>query len=261
MIIKMATMEMEKHFHKQSVFFVVGFMFLVQIGSALLYYGLISDQTQVLNGFQVTTFSIRISLHILALILLINASNTISEEIYSGTALNILIRFYHRRDFLFGKFIFLFFSALALMASMLIVGFILGHILGGLHPLQEGEYLIYSSGTLFVNIIISMAFVVLPFTTLIALGLFISVVVKNPGAAVGTGIVTYLVFYMLSQIEQMQDKIFTYYLSLSVDKISRMTEGIYIDWETEMLKSICIPIIYCMLFIFGGIYIFNKKDI
>ena len=253
--------EFEKLLRKKSSSLIFLFMLSVQVASAFVNYTQRTKNFELATGFQVAAFSLQISIQMLILILLAISCISLSKELSSGTVKLILTRSVKRRDFVLGKFLTLTFISIILVVLMYMLGLFLGHILGGLNPLKEGEYLLYSWQELARGFGVSMLLTIPPIISLVAFGFFVSVLIKGSGGAVGTGIVSYFFLKIISQFDPVQDFLFTTYIMLPTDNVVKLVDGIYINWSKDMYWNLGVSVISIIVLMGLCTAIFSKKDI
>lgn len=253
--------ELEKMIRKRSTFLIALIIVAVQIGAAFFEHSTRMANDDLGTGFQVTAFSLKISLQLLALIILTLSSMTLSEEIATGTAKIILVRDVSRQDFILGKFIAMVCVSLILVVLYHFVGLILGHFLGGLVAIKEGEFVLFTAMDLTRSFFGGMLLTLWAMIALVALGCFVSILVKGSGGAVGTGIVIYFFMQILSQFDTFQKYLFTRYLFLPIDNMARMAEGIYMDWARHIWWAIGVSFCTAIVFLISSILIFRKRDV
>jgi ABC-type transport system involved in multi-copper enzyme maturation permease subunit len=233
-------------------------MLIVQTAAGFINY---SNNPELGTGYQVAASSLQISVQMLVLIILAISCISISEEISSGTVKLILVRGVRRCDFVLGKYLTLMYIGIVLVILMNVLGLGLGHVFGGLGPLKEGEFLLHSSMELAKDFAKCMLLTIPPMITLIAFGVFVSILIKGSGGAVGVGVVSYFFLQILSQLNPIQKYIFTNYLSLPVDKLAKIVDGTYMDLLRDMYWNFGVSIISIVIFVCLSIIIFNKKDL
>ncbi len=253
--------ELEKLIRKKNAMWILFSIFVFQIAATLINYNIKADTILTPTGFQLYAFSIKTTLQILALIFMLLASITLAEEVTSGTVNLVLSRGVKRFEFIVGKFLSLFFISITVIVLVHILGLFLCSVLAGLGPLMEGEYLVFSSKKLFTNFGISLLLTIPPLIALISFGIFISAIVKESGWSVGTGIIALFLLQILSQFEQVQRYLFSYYLFLPVNNITRLTQGIFIDWADDVYWLFGVSSGYILIFIGLSISLFNKRDL
>jgi len=253
--------ELEKMIKKRSVLWIAMIILAIQIAAAFFEHSSRLANDDLGTGFQVTIFSLKICLQLVALILLVLSSMTLSEEIATGTAKLILVRGVKRRDFILGKFITLVYVSTVLVVFYHLIGLMLGHFLGGLVAIKEGEFLLFTAADLFKGFFGGMLLTLCAMIALAALGCFVSILIKGSGGAVGTGIVIYFFMQILSQIGLFQKYLFTRYLFLPIDNMAKLAEGIYVDWARYAWWTIGVSSASILIFITLSIIIFNKRDV
>lgn len=233
----------------------------IQIAAAFFEHSTRLANDDLGTGFQVTAFCLKICLQLLALIILALSSMTLSEEIATGTAKIILVRNVKRRDFILGKFIALVCISTALVVFYHLIGLMLGHFLGGLSAIKEGEFILFTAMELAGGFFGGMLMTLFAMTALVAMGCFVSILIKGSGGAVGTGIVIYFFMQILSQINLFQNYLFTRYLFLPIDNMARLAEGIYVDWARHAWWTVGVSTGSALVFLILSIIIFNKRDV
>jgi len=253
--------ELEKIIRKRSALWIALIILVIQVAAAFFEHSARLANDDLGTGFQVTIFSLKICLQLLALIVLAFSSMTLSEEIATGTAKIILVRDVKRRDFILGKFIALICVSAVLVVFYHLIGLLLGYFLGGLEAIKEGDYLLFSASELSAAFFGGMALTLFAMIALIAFGCFISILIKGSGGAVSTAIVIYFFMQILSQMNLFQKYLFTRYLFLPIDNMAKLVDGIYVDWARYAGWTIGISSCSVLIFITLGIIVFNKRDV
>ncbi len=253
--------ELEKVFHKRSALWIALAIFAIQIAAAFFEHSARLANDDLGTGFQVTIFSLKICLQLLALIVLAYSSMTLSEEIATGTAKIILVRDVKRRNFILGKFIALVCLSTGLIVFYHFISLVLGHFLGGLTAIKEGDFLLFSASELSTAFFGGMALTVIAMIALIAFGCFISILIKGSGGAVATAIIIYFFLQILSQMNLFQKYLFTKYLFLPIDNMAKLVEGIYVDWARYAGWTIGVSAASILVFLTLSIIVFNKRDV
>lgn len=261
MIYTITKIELTKLFHKKPAVWMIISVCIFQVIATIIHYNLKSKNIEIPTGYQFTAFSFKTALQLMTLIILVISTVSMSEEMSSGTIKTILARHIRRMDLIWGKFFSILIISFGLILIMHVIGVILGEIMGGLVPLKEGEYLVYSAKKLFSNSVIGSLLTLPPIIALVSFGLFISTAVKESGWSVGTGIIALFLLQILSQFENIQKYLFSHYLFLPINNVVRLTQGIFIDWSDDVYRIIGVSIIYATIFMVASIIIFNKKDI
>ena len=253
--------ELEKIIRKRSVLWIVLAVLAIQIGAGFFEHSARLANDDLGTGFQVTVFSLKICLQLLALIILAYSSMTLSEEIATGTAKMILVRDVKRRNFILGKFIALACLSTVLVVFYHLVSLVLGYFFGGLMAIKEGDYLLFSASELSTAFFGGMGLTVVAMIALVAFGCFVSILIKGSGGAVATAIVIYFFMQILSQMNLIQKYLFTRYLLLPVDNMARLVEGIYVDWARYVWWAVGVSAVSVVVFLTLSIVIFNKRDV
>ena len=253
--------ELEKIIRKRSALWIALIILAIQITAAFFEHSTRLANDDLGTGFQVTVFSLKTCLQLLALVVLAFSSMTLSEEIATGTAKIILVRDVKRRDFILGKFIALVFVSTVLVVFYHLTGLILGHFLGGLVAIKEGDFLLFSASELAQAFFGGMALTLVAMIVLIAFGCFISILIKGSGGAVATAIVIYFFLQILSQMNLFQKYLFTKYLFLPIDNMAKLVDGIYVDWARYAWWTVGVSSGSILIFITLSIIIFNKRDV
>jgi ABC-2 type transport system permease protein len=253
--------ELSKIIHKRSVLWIALAVLAIQVAAAFFEHSARLANDDLGTGFQVAIFSLKICLQMLALIVLAYSSMTLSEEIATGTAKNILVRDVKRRNFILGKFIALAFLSTGLVIFYHFISLGLGHFLGGLTAIKEGDYLLFSASELSTAYFGGMGLTVIAMIALTAFGCFISILIRGSGGAVATAIVIYFFMQILSQMHLFQKYLFTRYLLLPIDNMTRLVEGIYVDWARYAWWTIGVSSASILVFLLLSIIIFNKRDV
>jgi ABC-2 type transport system permease protein len=253
--------ELEKMLRKRSIIWIALIVLAIQIAAGFFEHSTRLADDDLGTGFQVTAFSLKICLQLLALIILALASMTLSEEIATGTAKIVLIRNVKRRDFILGKFIALVLVSTALVMFYHLAGLVLGYFLGGLSAITEGQFILFAATELYRAFFGGMFLTICAMAALAAMGCFVSILIKGSGGAVGTGLVIYFFMQILSQINLFQKYLFTRYLFLPIDNMDRLAEGIYVDWAGHFWWTLGVSSGSVLVFLLLSVLIFSKRDV
>lgn len=261
MIPTITWVEFEKIVRRKFSIILLVLLILFQIALAVGGYQIKMKNMELGTGFQVSAFSIQFVLQIMTLIILAMSSISLAGEISSGTVKTVLARNIKRRDFIIGKFTALFFTSVMVLLLIYLLGLVAGQFSGGLVSLKDGDYLMCSAGRLAGSYFISFVLFIPPLVALISFGIFISVIVRGAGGAVGTGIISFLVLQMLSQLDRIDKYLFTRYLTLPMDNFSKLTEGIFLSQKSSVYWNLGVSTTYTAIFLSLSVLIFCKKDL
>lgn len=253
-------LELKKILKKKSIYILFAVLVIFQLSMALVKY---SANNEVFShtGFQVSVFSLKAALQFIVLIILVISLISISNEVAFGTFKLLLTNSITRRNLILGKFFSIFFLSLIVFLISSLVGLILGNYLGGLTDLKEGNYMVYSSSLLLKYYLSASFLTMISLSPIIAFGILVSVLVRNPGTSVGMGMITYFAAQFISEFHSIKSSWFSYYVFSHLSNLYKISEGLTLKLLPDAHHFIINSLGYTLIFILTSIYIFNRKDL
>jgi ABC-2 type transport system permease protein len=206
--------------------------------------------------------SINYILVITFFVIIIGASS-IANEFVSGTIKLLLIRPVKRWKILLSKYIATLLYALAMLAFLFIISFIVGSIFFGLEGVSQ-PYLAYTNGVvkefnMISHLFIQYGYACVKLIMMVTFAFMISSVFRNSAFAIGTSIVLLLmggvILHAFSQYDWVK-----YILFANMD-LTRYIDGTPVRSEMTMAFSIIVLIVYFVIFQIISWTAFIKRDV
>jgi len=229
-----------------------------------------------LNGFRITAFFI-----------LIIAGLLYASETTYNTIKTILIAPFSRTELILAKALTIIILALFFAVLIESISLVLARILYGFADITDPtfpEIVHLPKSNMYTYLLYTFIQIVLPLVAIGLMGLFISSITENAGIAVSVSIMAYLVLdtFIESLFESASSFLFSHYLNYYLATCRNITEGVLDEiWKfesinhffgfqqqnvqlepvrvLEVVKSILVPVLSSILFLFLSIVAVNKK--
>jgi ABC-type transport system involved in multi-copper enzyme maturation permease subunit len=120
---------------------------------------------------------------------------------------------------------------------------------------------VYSREQMVHEFLLAYALSWAPLSALVMYGLFISTVVRSPGAAVAVGISTLFLINFTKQLAGLDLYIFTRYINHSWLTLQQIAQGMDYQWRPEAWKMIGLSGAYAIIGFAVGLIIFVRQDL
>ncbi len=121
--------------------------------------------------------------------------------------------------------------------------------------------IVYSRGTAVRQFLLGYALSWIPLVALVMYGLFISTVIRSPGAAVAVGISTVFLIDFTKHLVGLDPYIFTKYIGYSWTTLNQLAHGMEFQWQPDVWRMLLVSGA-CAAVTFGlGLTIFVKEDL
>ena len=193
----------------------------------------------ILSGFYVAGATVSAAITPLAFVALLLGTFSIAREFSQGTIYSVWTRPLTRGGWLLGKVlavaghisVYFFVTALiVLLASGLRLGF---------SDLMEKDYLIYSLGSLWWRLVLSLALVWLSVVVVSILAVIPALYVGSPGGALTIALGIGFVMQIAGDLESLQPLLITSYLSMPLEQFVAMSKGVPVPDEWGTLIRTC----------------------
>jgi ABC-type transport system involved in multi-copper enzyme maturation permease subunit len=101
----------------------------------------------------------------------------------------------------------------------------------------------------------------MPLAALVMYGLFISTIIRSPGAAVAVGISTLFLIDFTKHLVGIDPYVFTRYIVYSWTTLQQLAQGMDYQWRAEVWKMIGLCGAYTVVAFGAGLAIFVKEDL
>ena len=185
----------------------------------------------------------------------------IAEETGFGTARMVLSSPLLRWELYTAKVI----TGLLYMVVMFVTALLFSILLGTLKfqfgNIADSVGVIYGIKEVLRNFLLAFFLDMLPMAALVMYGVFISVVTKRSGQAIGLVIGTIILIETAKNFINFGPYIFTSYRGFSWGIFHQIAQGVDYQWSPEIWKMIIVSLIYCFVTFTAGLFIFAKRDL
>jgi len=216
-----------------------------EIGSGYLFF-LISSRT-VINMFGV-------------ILILIFSALLISSEVSSKTIQSVLVNPISRFEFYVSKIIIGMVFSVLIVATILLVSFIIAKINFTFGDYVENGITIYTQNEIFMNLSLCFLLLLLPIFAICIFGLLISTLTKNIGLAIGVSIGSIIIFDILKERIDISHFLFQSYIENSFELAQNLIDGFKINWIPNVINCIAVPGIWMILMFVTGYFIFSRTN-
>lgn len=193
--------------------------------------------------------------------ILVFSAMLLSEETGSGTIRAVLAAPVHRRELYVAKALTGLLYALAFSAVALICSAALARIHYHFGAVSDPAGVVYSRGQLAHEFLLAYALSWIPLGALVMFGLFISTIVRSPGAAVAVSISTLFLIDFTKHLAGLDPYVFTRYLDYSWLTLQQIAQGMDYQWRPEAWRMIGLSGT-CAFIAFGaGLMVFVRQDL
>lgn len=250
-----------------SLFVVLVFAFLSEILQPMIG-GQRETVWKTFNSVQLFAYGFKTGLKIATYVLLIFSSMMFAGEFDRGTIKNLLTRPITRLDFFIAKCLTVTGLAVLLFGFVFYVSLIYALGRGDLGPVwDDSQYIIQrSTQEILAHARKAVFMSFLSFLAAGFLGILVSNLTESSGYAVAIGLVVFLVADLGTGmlLERAKQKMFMYYPSYALEKLSQFSEGTTTRWNSDIdghLLYLSVPAIYIAAFIPLAFSIFRARNI
>ena len=204
------------------------------------------------NGWGYVAFSMQLVFaDIGPIFIIVFSALLLAEETGTGTIRAALAAPVHRWELYM-----LVFSAAALLFSMA-----LAKIHYDFGAVGDSFGIVYTRDKVLQEFLLGLALSWIPLAALVTFGLFISTLIRTPGAAVAVGISTLFIIDFTKHLVGLDPYIFTKYISYSWVNLQQLAQGMDYQWRPEIWHMLSLSG-SCLVVTFGaGLIIFVREDL
>jgi len=185
----------------------------------------------------------------------------IAEETGFGTARVVLSSPVLRWEFYTAKVLIGLLYMAVMFATALLVSVLLGSLKFQFGNIADSVGVIYGIKEVLGNFLLALFLDMLPMAALVMYGVFISVVTKRSGQAIGLVIGTIILIETAKHFINIGPYVFTTYRGFSWSIFHYVAQGVDYQWFPEIWKTIVVSLIYCFATFTAGLIIFTKRDL
>jgi ABC-type transport system involved in multi-copper enzyme maturation permease subunit len=237
--------------------------FAVGLLCALIY--VVADQlstADTANAWGYVAFSMQLVFTDIGLIFIVVFSALLmAEETGAGTIRAALAAPLHRWEFYLAKAVTGLLYMLVLSTATLLLSLALGKVHYDFGAVGDTLGIVYSRGKIMQNFLLAYVLSWIPLGALVMYGLFISMIVRSPGAAVAVGISTIYLIDFTKHLVGLDPHIFTKYISYPWQILQQVAQGVDYQWQPEVWKMIGLSGAYAIATFGAGLIIFLRQDL
>jgi ABC-type transport system involved in multi-copper enzyme maturation permease subunit len=214
------------------------------------------------NAWGYVTLSMQIVFTDIGLIfILVFSALLMADETRSGTIRAMLAAPLYRWEFYVAK------AAVGLlyMVVMSVATLILSMVLARFHyrfgAISDSFGVIYSSSKVIGHFLLAFFLTWIPLGAIVLYGLFISTIVRSPGAAVAVSIGTLYIIDFTKHLVGLDPYVFTRYISYPWQIMQQMALGVGYQWYPEVWKMIGLSCLYGVVAFAAGLLVFLRQDL
>ena len=185
----------------------------------------------------------------------------IAEETGFGTARVVLSSPILRWELYTAKVLIGLLYMIVMFVTALILSIILGALKFQFGNISDSVGVIYGAKEVAGNLLAAFFLDMLPMGALVMYGVFISVVTKRSGQAIGLVIGSIILIETAKNFVNFGPFVFTSYRGYSWGIFHQIAQGVDYQWFPEIWKMIIVSLVYCFATFAGGLIIFAKRDL
>jgi ABC-type transport system involved in multi-copper enzyme maturation permease subunit len=214
------------------------------------------------NGWGCVAFSMQLVFTDLGLIfILIFAGMLLAEETGTGTIRAALAAPVHRWELYLAKAIAGLVYMVALWTAALLFSLALAKTRYGFGAVSDSFGVVYGRGTILKAFIAGGSLSLVPLCALVIYGLFISTVVRSPGAAVAVCISSIYLIDFTKHLLHLDGWIFTKYINYPWVVLQSAAQGVDFQWQPEAGCALALCGAYTICMFAAGLVIFVREDL
>ncbi len=120
---------------------------------------------------------------------------------------------------------------------------------------------VYTRGTAFRQFLLGFVLSWIPLAALVMYALFMSVLIRRPGAAVSVAVSTLFIIDLTKHLTGLDPYIFTKYIEYSWSTLQLFAQGMDCQWQPEVWKMVLLSGAYAIAAFGAGLVIFVREDL
>lgn len=238
-------------------------LFGVGLVSVLVYFiaGRLSNAASA-NAWGYTAFSMQLLFtDIGPIFVIVFSALLLSEETGTGTIRSVLAAPVQRWELYLAKCAIGILYMLVLSAAAVLFSIALAKIHYDFGPVKDAFGVVYSREKALREFLLGYALSWIPLCALVVYGLFISTIVRQPGAAVAVGTSTLLIIDLTKHLVGLDPYIFTKYIGYSWLTLQQLSQGMDYQWQPEVWRMAALSSAYIVVILGTGLTLFVKEDL
>lgn len=214
------------------------------------------------NGWGYLAFSMQLVFTDLGPIFIINfAALLLSQETGAGTIRVALAAPVHRWELFAAKASVGLLYALALSVVALLFSIALAKINYDFSAVSDSFGVVYSRGKALHEFLPGYAMSWIPLVPLVAFGLFISTIIRNPGTAVSVATASLLIIDFTKNLVGLGPYVFTKDITFPWVVLLQLAQGTDYHWQPEVWSMIMLSGAFAVMAFGAGLIIFVRQDL
>jgi ABC-type transport system involved in multi-copper enzyme maturation permease subunit len=185
----------------------------------------------------------------------------LAEETAGGTIRAVLAAPVYRWELYVVKAVTGLLYALVLSAVALLCSAMLAKVHYHFDAVGDSFGIVYSRGKVMQHFLLGYALSWVPLGALVMCGLFISTVIRGPGAAVAVGIGSLFVIDFTKHMVGLDPYFFTRYIEYSWLVLQQVAQGMDCRWQPEVWKMLGLSGAYGVVTFGAGLIVFVRQDL
>jgi len=185
----------------------------------------------------------------------------LSEETGTGTIRAALAAPVHRWELYLAKATVGVFYMLVLSAAALLFSVAFAKIHYDFGAVGDSFGVVYGRGKTLREFLFGYVLSWIPLVALAMFGLFISTIIRSPGASVAVGITILFLIDITKHLVGLDPYIFTKYIVHSWTTLQQLAEGMDYRWHPEIWKMMTLSGAYALVTFAAGLTIFVREDL
>lgn len=214
------------------------------------------------NAWGYVTLSMQLVFTDIGLIfILVFSAMLMVDETRSGTIRAMLAAPLSRWEFYAAKAVTGLLYMVVMSVSTLVLSMVLARIHYRFGAISDSFGEVYSQRKVLGNFLMAFVLTWIPLGAIVLYGLFISTIVRSPGAAVAVSIGTLYIIDFTKHLVGLDPYIFTRYISYPWQILQQMAQGVDYQWYPEVWKMIGLSCLYGVVAFGAGLLIFLRQDL
>ncbi len=185
----------------------------------------------------------------------------VAEERGSGAIRVVLSAPLRRWQFFLAKVITALVYMTVLVVAVLAVSFALGLLRHSFGDVADEAGVIYGRTEVLANLALAVALEWLCLAAAACYGLFLSVLARNAGQAIGAVIGIGVLIEATKSVIGIQPYVFTTYVGQAWVKFGQVAQGLDYMWKPEIWWIVLVPAAWCAVFLAAGVLILQRRDL
>ena len=185
----------------------------------------------------------------------------LSEETGTGTIRAALAAPVHHWELYLAKTVVGLFYMLILSTAAVLCSMAFAKIHYDFGAVGDSFGVVYGRGKTLQEFLLGYALSWIPLSALVMYGLFISTIIRSPGAAVAVGVSSIFLIDLTKHLVGLDPYIFTRYIGYSWINLQQLAQGMDYQWQPEVWRMVMLSGVYGVVAFGAGLTIFVREDL